>query len=93
MAIAAGAISSPFTALSPLIGAGHVAAFAQLWACPPLVSDFSTVGDDLAVARRWWQSRLMRIFLVFVLTTIGSSLGTWVGGLGVLHNLARGSGG
>ncbi|MFO0688536.1 MAG: TraB/GumN family protein [Myxococcota bacterium] len=92
MAIAAGAFSSPFTALSPLIGAGHVAAFAQLWAAPPLVSDFATVGDDLAIARRWWQSRLMRIFLVFVLTTIGSSLGTWVGGLGVLRNLVEGAG-
>ncbi len=93
LAIAAGAISSPFTALSPLIGAGHVAAFAQLWASPPLVSDFSTLGDDLAIARRWWQSRLMRIFLVFVMTTIGSSLGTWVGGLSVMRNLARGAGG
>ncbi len=92
-AIAAGAFSSPFTSLSPLIGAGYVAAFAQLWARPPLVSDFATVGDDLAVARRWWQSRLMRIFLVFVLTTLGSILGTWVGGLSVLRNLAHGSGG
>jgi pheromone shutdown protein TraB len=90
LAIAAGALSSPITSLSPLIGAGYVAAFAQLWACPPKVSDFATVGDDLAVARRWWQSRLMRIFLVFVLTTLGSSLGTWVGGLGVLRNLVEG---
>ncbi|MEZ4334839.1 MAG: TraB/GumN family protein [Myxococcota bacterium] len=87
LAIAAGALASPITSLSPLIGAGYVAAFAQLWACPPRVSDFATVGDDLAIAKRWWQSRLMRIFLVFVLTTLGSSLGTWVGGLGVLRNL------
>jgi pheromone shutdown protein TraB len=93
MAIAAGAFSSPFTSLSPLIGAGYVAAFAQLWARPPLVSDFATVGDDLAVPARWWQSRLMRIFLVFVLTTLGSILGTWVGGLGVLRNLVGASGG
>ena len=93
LAIAAGAISSPFTSLSPLIGAGYVAAFAQLWVRPPLVSDFATVGDDLAVPARWWQSRLMRIFLVFVLTTFGSILGTWVGGVGVLRNLVEGSGG
>lgn len=92
MAIAAGALSSPFTSLSPLIGAGYVAAFAQLWAQPPLVSDFATVGDDLAVPKRWWQSRLMRIFLVFVLTTVGSMIGTWVGGLGVLRNLIEGAG-
>lgn len=91
MAIAAGALSSPFTSLSPLIGAGYVAAFAQLWSRPPLVSDFATVGDDLAVPKRWWKSRLMRIFLVFVLTTVGSMLGTWVGGLGVLRNLIEGT--
>jgi len=93
LAIAAGAFSSPFTSLSPLIGAGYVAAFAQLWARPPLVSDFATVGDDLALPARWWQSRLMRIFLVFVLTTIGSILGTWVGSVGVFRNLALGPGG
>jgi len=91
MAIAAGALSSPFTSLSPLIGAGYVAAFAQLWSRPPLVSDFATVGDDLALPKRWWKSRLMRIFLVFVLTTVGSMLGTWVGGLGVLRNLIEGA--
>ena len=35
----------------------------------------------------------MRIFLVFVMTTLGSSLGTWIGGLSVMRNLARGTGG
>lgn len=92
LTIAAAALSAPFTSLSPLIGAGYVAAFTQLWAMPPRVSDFSTVGDDLAVPKRWWQSRLMRIFLVFVLTTLGSLLGTYTGGFGVLRNLVEGAG-
>jgi pheromone shutdown-related protein TraB len=90
--IAAAALSAPFTSLSPLIGAGYVAAFTQLWAKPPLVSDFGTVGDDLAVPSRWWKSRLMRIFLVFVLTTLGSLIGTYTGGFGVLRNLVEGAG-
>ena len=90
--IAAAAISAPFTSLTPLIGAGYVAAFTQLWARPPRVGDFRTVGDDLAKPSRWWASRLMRIFLVFVLTTLGSVLGTWTGGFGVLRNLALHSG-
>lgn len=93
LTIAAAALSAPFTSLSPLIGAGYVAAFTQLWARPPLVSDFSTVGDDLAIPRRWWKSRLMRIFLVFVLTTLGSVIGTYSGGFGVLRNLALGGAG
>jgi pheromone shutdown-related protein TraB len=87
--ILAAALSAPFTSLTPLIGAGYVAAFAQLWSQPPRVADFGTVGDDLSVPRRWWQSRLLRIFLVFILTTIGSLIGTWGGGLGVLRNLVE----
>jgi pheromone shutdown-related protein TraB len=90
--IAAAALSAPFTSLSPLIGAGYVAAFAQLWAKPPIVADFSTLGDDLAIPSRWWKSRLIRIFLVFVLTTLGSLIGTYTGGFGVLRNLVEGTG-
>ncbi len=89
--IVAAALSAPFTSLTPLIGAGYVAAFTQLWAQPPRVLDFGLVGDDLALPRRWWQSRLLRIFLVFVLTTLGSLLGTWGGGLGVIRNLVGGA--
>jgi pheromone shutdown-related protein TraB len=91
--IAVAALAAPFTSLTPLIGAGYVAAFAQLWARPPRVGEFRTIGDDLAVPKRWWSSRLMRIFLVFTLTTLGSLIGTWTGGFGVLRNLALGAGG
>ena len=89
--IAAAALSAPFTSLTPLIGAGYVAAFAQLWARPPRVSDFRTVGEDFAIPSRWWKSRLMQIFLVFILTTLGSLIGTWTGGFGVIRNLVEGS--
>lgn len=89
--ILAAAFAAPFTSLTPLIGAGYVAAFTQLWARSPRVADFSSIGDDLTIPARWWQSRLMRIFLVFVLTTLGSLLGTWTGGLGVLRNLVEGA--
>lgn len=89
--VVAAALSAPFTSLTPLIGAGYVAAFTQLWAAPPRVADFGTVGDDLAVAKRWWQSRLIRIFLVFALTTLGSVIGTYAGGFEVLSNLVEGA--
>ena len=35
----------------------------------------------------WWRNRLLRIFLVFLLTTFGSILGTWVGGAEIVSNL------
>ena len=85
--IVGAALAAPFTSLTPLVGAGYVAAFVQAWICPPVVRDFQTVGDDLSQWRSWWSSRLLRIFLVFVLTTLGSVIGTWVGGVEVVSNL------
>jgi pheromone shutdown protein TraB len=80
-------LSAPFTSLTPLIGAGYVAAGVQAWLAPPLVSEFQSVGDDIATWSAWWKSRLLRIFLVFLLTTIGSMIGTWVGGYEIVSNL------
>jgi pheromone shutdown-related protein TraB len=78
---------APFTALHPLIGAGHVLAFLQAWLVPPVVRELETVADDAAVPRRWWSNRLLRIFLVFLLTTIGGMIGTYVGGAELIRNL------
>jgi len=85
--VAAGFLSAPFTSLTPVIGAGYVTAFVQTWIRPPLVSEFENVGDDVGSLRGWWSSRLLRIFLVFLLSTLGSLIGTWVGGIEIVSNL------
>jgi pheromone shutdown protein TraB len=54
---------------------------------PPKVREFEHVADDFGEWRRWWQSRLLRIFLVFLLTTLGSLLGTCAGGAEIFSNL------
>jgi len=78
---------APVTSLIPVIGAGYVLAFLQAYLHPPLVSEFDTVADDIGSLRRWWRSRLLRIFLVFLLTTLGSLIGTYVGGFEIVSNL------
>jgi len=80
-------LAAPFTSLTPVIGAGYVAAFVQTWLRPPLVREFRTVGEDIAELSHWWQNRLLKIFLVFVLTTLGSLLGTATGGIEIFSNL------
>ncbi len=79
--------SAPFTSLTPVIGAGYVCAFVQAFLRPPTVGEFQSVGDDIASLRMWWKSRLLRVFLVFILTTVGSIIGTWVGGVEIVSNL------
>ncbi len=80
-------VSAPFTSLTPVIGVGYVTAFVQAYLQPPLVRDFQSVAEDIAIPRRWWKSRLLRVFLAFLLPTIGSIIGTWVGGTRIVSNL------
>jgi pheromone shutdown-related protein TraB len=79
--------AAPITALSPFIGVGHVAALVQAYVRPPLVRELQTVTDDVRIPRRWWANRLLRICLVFVLTTVGTSMGVLVGTAELLRRL------
>lgn len=85
--IAAAFFAAPFTSLTPVIGAGYVAAFVQTWAHPPKVTEFQNVGTDISKLSAWWRNRLLKIFLVFIATTLGSLIGTWVGGIEIVGNL------
>ena len=85
--VLAGFVAAPFTSLTPLIGAGYVTAFVQVYASPPRVLEFQTVGDDMNQVARWWQNRLLRVFLVFLLSGVGSMVGTWVGAAEIISNL------
>jgi pheromone shutdown-related protein TraB len=78
---------APVTSLTPVIGAGYVLAFVQAWLRPPVVKEFETLAEDVGNARAWWRNRILRILLVFVLTTVGSLIGTYVGGYEILRNL------
>ncbi|KAB2888239.1 MAG: TraB/GumN family protein [Desulfobulbaceae bacterium] len=79
--------AAPFTSLSPLIGAGYVTAFIQVMQRPPVVREFETASSDMATIKGWWRNKLLRVILVFFLTTLGSALGTWIGGYRILSDL------
>ncbi len=81
--------SAPLTSLTPVIGAGYVTAFVQVLVCPPVVKEFETAGADIGSFKAWWTNRLLRVFLVFILTGLGSAIGTWVGGYEIFKNLIR----
>ena len=85
--IAVAVAGAPFTSLTPVIGVGYVTAFVQAYMQPPIVREFQTVAEDVAIPSRWWQSRLLRVFLAFLFPTIGSVIGTWVGGTRIVSNL------
>jgi pheromone shutdown protein TraB len=54
---------------------------------PPLVIEFETVLQDMASVRGVWRNRLLRLFLAFMLPSIGAIAGMWIGGSKIISNL------
>ncbi len=79
-------VAAPITSLNPTIGAGMVTALVQTMVAAPKVSDFESIGDDISNWKGWWTNKLGRVLLVFVFSSIGSSIGTFVA-FGWLKNL------
>jgi pheromone shutdown-related protein TraB len=75
--IVAAFIAAPITSLNPTIGAGMVTALVQTWIRPPSVRDMENLSDDVAELRGWWRNKLARVLLVFFLSSLGSSIGTF----------------
>jgi len=73
-----GFIAAPITSLNPTIGAGFVTAIVQTFLVKPRVRDFEEIQEKTLRFRNWWTNRVTKIFLVFILSSIGSSIGTFV---------------
>jgi pheromone shutdown-related protein TraB len=86
------ALAAPLTSLNPTIGVGFVAAGVELYLRKPQVGDFAHLRRDTTSARGWWSNRVSRVLLVFLLTTLGSAMGTYIGGARIFGHLF-GSGG
>ena len=80
-------LAAPFTSLTPVIGAGYVAAFVQAYIKPPIVREFQTVSDDINKVSNWWKNKLLRVLLVFIMASLGSVLGTYIGAYEIISNL------
>jgi len=79
--------AAPVTSLTPVIGVGYVCAFLQAYLDPPKVRELESLADDIGKPREWWRNRMLRVLLVFILTTLGSVIGTYVGGYKIVSNL------
>ena len=82
--------AAPLTSLNPTIGAGFVAAGVELYMRKPKVRDFSSLRHDVTQLKGWWQNRVSRTLLVFILATLGSAVGTWVAGFRIAGALFGG---
>lgn len=85
LAILTAFVAAPITALNPLLAAGFFAGFVQAIVRKPNVKDFETLSNDITSVKGFWQNKVTRILLIIVLSNLGSSLGTFIGGADVLR--------
>ena len=84
LSILAAFISSPLTPLHPALASGTVSAFVEATLRKPTYADFMALRDDVQTVRGWWKNRVARILLNFFLTSLGTGIGVWTGGLRML---------
>ena len=77
-------LSAPFTSLCPFIGVGIVSGIIQALVCKPKVSDMENLQDDISKFKGWYKNRILRVLLVFILSSLGSSFGTFAAGADII---------
>ena len=80
-------VAAPFTSLCPFIGIGFCTAIVQALVCKPKVSDMESLQDDVGSVKTFYKNRILRVLLVFILSSLGSALGTFAGGSNVIAKL------
>lgn len=71
--------AAPFTSLNPTIGVGIISGILEAEFRKPKVKDFEDLNEDATHFRKWYSNRILHALWVFLLSSIGSTIGTFVG--------------
>ena len=82
-------LAAPFTSLCPFIGVGFVSGIIQAMVCKPRVRDMENLGEDVQSIKGFYRNRILRVLLVFILSSVGSSIGTFAGGADVIRQFSE----
>ena len=80
-------IAAPVTSLIPVIGVGIFTGILEAALRKPRVLDFENLYNDIISVRGFLKNRLTHILMVFLLSNIGSTIGTFVGGIPLFTSL------
>ena len=78
LAILVSLLGAPITSLNPFIGVGILSGLVQVTFIKPRVIDAQNISEDGASLKGWYRNRITRALLVFFLSSLGSSIGTFV---------------
>lgn len=82
-------LGAPITSLCPLVGVGLLTGIVQALVKKPKVKDMETLADDAESLKGFYSNRITRVLLVFVLSSLGSSIGTFAAGATIVKELSE----
>ena len=78
LAILVSFIGAPITTFIPFVGVGLFSGLTQVVLVKPRVSDAQGIIDDVGSLKSFYRNRITRALLVFFLSSLGSSIGTFI---------------
>nr|WP_162411075.1 TraB/GumN family protein [Pseudoxanthomonas daejeonensis] len=87
LSILAAFVASPLTPLHPALASGTISALVEATLRKPTYADFMALRDDVQTVKGWWRNGVARVLLNFFLTSLGTAIGVWTGGLRMLGRL------
>lgn len=82
-------LGAPIGVLSPVLAVGMFSSLVEAYCRPPRVSDFSSLSEDASVVKKWFTNRALRLLLIFIVTNLLSSLGTFIAGGTIITQLLK----
>ena len=72
-------VAAPITSMNPTIGVGLFTGVLEGFLRKPRVIDFEHLNDDITSLRGFYRNRVTHTLVVFFLSSLGSSIGTFIG--------------
>jgi len=89
LAVVVSFVGAPITSLNPFIGVGILSGLVQALVRKPRVCDAENIAEDVTSLKGVYRNRISRVLLVFFLSSLGSSIGTFVSGLAIVDLLVK----
>ena len=88
LTVIVGAVVAPFASLNPFLPTSLPTALTEAYIKKPKVEDFEGLHDAITTKEGWKANAITRVIIVFVLSTLGSALGTWLAVALIAKNLS-----
>jgi pheromone shutdown-related protein TraB len=78
LSVIASFVCAPLGTLSPVLSVGVFSGVVQAWVKKPKVEDMAAIQDDLTSLKGIYRNRILRVLLVFLLSSLGGAIGNFI---------------